>query len=441
MRKNPRFTMLAAATLCVFVAGTGERAWAGYSSAAPGSKTAGCAAETGLTADQLVQVALEVNPQVKSARAQWLAATHSIRQNYAPADPIFGYYNIDSPTNGFSQSSDHALTVTDSFQFPGKAFLQADQAKRSATIARLIYEAAMRDVRAQVETAYYQALLDGAQERVQAETADNLEQVLKVTQTAYAANQVTQSDFIGAEFALANARLEQRQLQVAEENDETTINQLLYRAPDEPLNLDHTITLVAMRISLDQLIGRATAARQEILEAALVQKNVATAVELAKLEYAPNYTVGYTFDNYLLSSAAPAENGRMQDHGVGITFNVPVFFWLKQNEDIKQANYDLEAARDNFNGIRNQTAATVTTTYRNAQFARQSAILYRDSLIPLARQNFQVALIAYQAGKIEFTALANTVANSYSARSSYLQAANQNMAGQVALEQAVGAPL
>jgi outer membrane protein, heavy metal efflux system len=165
-----------------------------------------------------------------------------------------------------------------------------------------------------------------------------------------------------------------------------------------------------------------------------------TALALAKLEYAPNYTLGYTFDNYLLSSAAPAPNGRMQDHGVGITFNVPIFFWLHQNEDIKQADYDLEAARDNLDLIRSQTAAIVTTLYRNAEFARASAMLYRDSLIALSRQDFQVALIAYQSGKIDFTALSTTVTNSYSARSGYLQAANQYLAGRVALEQAVGAP-
>ncbi|MGH8338617.1 MAG: hypothetical protein ACRETL_17735, partial [Gammaproteobacteria bacterium] len=37
--------------------------------------------EAGLTADQLVQVALEANPEVKGARARWLAAVHSIQQN------------------------------------------------------------------------------------------------------------------------------------------------------------------------------------------------------------------------------------------------------------------------------------------------------------------------------------------------------------------------
>jgi outer membrane protein TolC len=396
--------------------------------------------EGGLTADQLVQVALEANPQVKSARARWLSAVHSIQQHYAPADPIFGYDNVDSPTNGFSQASVHTLTVTDAFQFPGKALLQADEAKRSADVARLTYEAMIRDIRAQTETAYYQALLDRAQEAVQAETVASLQQVLKVTQVAYSASQVTQSDFIGAEFALATAQLQQRQLKMSEANDETTINQLLYRAPDEPLNLDRELELKPLQMSLDQLIDRAAIARQEILEAALAQKNMDTSLELAKLEYAPDYTLSYTFDNYLLSSAAPAENGRMQDHGFSIGFNLPVFFWLKQNEDVKKAGYDLEAAHDDLGSIRSQTAATVTTLYRTAEFAYGSAILYRDSLIPLARQDFIVALTSYQSGKIDFTTLANTVTASYSARSAYLQAANQFLAGKVALEQAIGEP-
>jgi outer membrane protein, heavy metal efflux system len=396
--------------------------------------------EAGLTADQLVQVALEANPQVKGARARWLSAVHSIEQKYAPADPIFGYDNVDSPTNGFSQASLHTLTVTDAFQFPGKALLQADQAKHSADVLRLTYEAMIRDIRAQTETAYYQALLDRAQEDVQAETVASLQQLLKVTQVAYSTGQVTQSDFIGAEFNLATAQLQQRQLKISESNDETTINQLLYRAPDEPLNLDRELQLKPLQMSLDQLIDRAAMARQEILEAALAQKNMDTSLELAKLEYAPDYMLGYTFDNYLLSSAAPAETGRMQDHGFSIGFNVPVFFWLKQNEDVKKAGYDLEAAHDDLGSIRSQTAATVTTLYRTAQFAYGSAILYRDSLIPLARQNFIVALTSYQSGKIDFTTLANTVSASYSARSAYLQSANQFLAGKVALEQAIGEP-
>jgi outer membrane protein TolC len=91
--------------------------------------------------------------------------------------------------------------------------------------------------------------------------------------------------------------------------------------------------------------------------------------------------------------------------------------------------------------LRNQTAAAVTALYRSVGLADETAQLYRQSLTPLARQNFQVALIAYQSGKIDFTTLAAALRRSYDARVSYLQAANQFFAGKVALEQTIGAPL
>lgn len=398
------------------------------------------AAETGLNAAQLVEVAVEANPQVKSARARWEAAEHSIRQNYAPADPIFDYQNIDSATNGFSQASLHSIQVSQALQFPGKALLQADVARRAAEVARQIYEATIRDIRAQAESAYYQTLLDGALGDLQGITIDNLQQVLNVTQVAYSANRVTQTDFISAEYDLAAARQQLRQLRMAEANDETTIDQLLYRRPDEPLQLDRKLELQPLETPLDHLIERGISLRQEILEAALTQTSSETALRLARLEYAPDYTLGFVFDNYLLASAAPSPN-RLQDYGFTISLNLPVFFWLKQNEDVKRATYNLEAARNDLNSIRNQTAAIITTLYRSAQLAYQTAMLYRDSLIPLAQQNFQVALVAYESGRIDFVTLASAIRRSFDSRAAYLQAANQYLAARVALEQAIGEPL
>ncbi len=42
--------------------------------------------EQPLTVEQLVELAIEVNPQVRATREQWHAAQHQIMQNYAPAD-------------------------------------------------------------------------------------------------------------------------------------------------------------------------------------------------------------------------------------------------------------------------------------------------------------------------------------------------------------------
>src|SRR5271157_1226142 len=377
----------------------------------------------GLTVDELVEMALEANPQVKSARARWKSAEHSVKQNYAPADPVFSYSNVDSPNNGFDQASVHTLQVTESFQFPGKALLQADNATRAANIARLTYLATLRDIRAQTETGFYQDLLDDALADVTAENVANLKRVQQVTQVAYSAGRATQSDFISAEFDTAAAEQQERQLRVSELNDRTLLNQLMFRQPDEPLSLDRHFNLKTIETPLDTLRERAVEVRQEVLRAALAERNSATALQLARLEYAPDYALGYTFDNYLLSSAAPAPNGRMQDHGFSVGFNMPVFFWLKQREDVTRAGYDLEAARYDMGSIKNQTAATVTTLYRTAELAYRTAILYRDTLIPLARQDFEVALVSYSSGKIGFADLAATLRRNYDSRVAYLQAA------------------
>jgi outer membrane protein, heavy metal efflux system len=395
-------------------------------------------AEAGLNASDLVEIAIESNPQIHSMHAQWQAAQHQILQNYAPADPIFTYSNVDS-SKDFNAAT-HAHAFTENFQFPGKALFQVDQAKTTANIARLAYEAALRDLRAAVETGYYQVLLDDALIEVNGENLENLGQVVKVTETAYSGGEAAQSDVITAEVNLAQAQLLQRQYQVSKLNDETTLNQLIYRDPGSPLDLERTIHLERVTLRLQTAVDMAYHARQEILEAALSEKNQDTAVKLAKFEYLPDYSVGYEFDYFLQPGAQPLPNVT-QAHTWTIGFNMPIFFWIHQREDVKSAEYSLDAARSNLRLIRSQTAATVTQIYSSMQFAYESAELYRDSLIPLANQDFTVALIAYQARKIDFIALSVALQASYSNRINLLQASNQFFAGEVSLEQAIGAPL
>lgn len=398
------------------------------------------AADAPMSRDQLVEIAIEANPQVKTARYNWDAALHSIKQTIAPNDPIFSYSNTDSVSSPIGRPALHSFSLTESFQFPGKAFHQRDQAIDAAEIAHLILAATVRDVRAATETSYFQLVLDQALYDVNAENVENLDQVVRVAETAYSASAVQQTDVISAEFNLAAARQLERQYRTAVANDETALNLELYRPVGSPLSVDRTLKLEALNYPLDAIIDRAYAARQEILAAALAQRSANTALYLAKMEYLPDFTAAIGNDQYTLSSAGPQPN-KFNYWFSSIGFNVPIFFWLRQNEDVARAKANLAAARSNQDLIRIQTAAAVTTLFRNAQFAYETAILYRDSLIPLSRQNFRVALTAYQSSKIDFTTLSTILQSEFAARVNYLQAANQFLAGEVSLEQAIGAPL
>src|ERR1700752_4735807 len=75
--------------------------------AASGSR----AGSQALDVTQLVQVALEVNPQVRAARARWESAEHSIKQAYAPNEPQISYTNGDSAGNGFNRTSYNTLLI------------------------------------------------------------------------------------------------------------------------------------------------------------------------------------------------------------------------------------------------------------------------------------------------------------------------------------------
>jgi len=271
------------------------------------------------------------------------------------------------------------------------------------------------------------------------ENLTNLERVLKVTQIAYTANLATQGDYINAKFALEASRELARQQVVTIANDKTALNILLDRRPDEPLEVDPTFDLASFEATLDQVIDRAVSSRQEILQAALTEQNQDTAVTLAQLEYAPDYTLGFGFDHWLIASFAPAPN-HTQDWNFQVGFNLPLFFWAK-NEDIKRAHQDLDAAREDLESVRIQTAGQVTTIYRQILRSRETALLYRNTLIPLARQAFQVMLVTYQGGKTDFTTLISTFRQQSDARSTYLQAVNQLLAQKVALEQAAGGTL
>ncbi len=396
-------------------------------------------ADAGLTAPQLVELAIEANPEVKAARARWDAAQHQILQNYAPADPVFTFANVDSP-RGIGNAPLKSYQVSQALQFPGKALLQADQAKREAQVARLSFDATLRDVRAAVESGFYQVLLDESVLGVNRENIAALKQVLQVTQVAYSANQVTQADFITSEFDLAQAEQQQRSYETARANDLVMLNQLLHRAPNAPLELDRSMRLEPVKLPLDTLVDMATRIRQEILQTALTERNSNTALELAKMEYLPDFTLGYNFDHYLQASAGPSVNN-LQAHTITIGFNLPIFFWIKQREDVTSAEFALKAAREDLRSIRSQTEATVTQLFRSAQLAYETSQLYSKSLIPLAQQDFRVALTAYQSNKLQFVALSGTLQRSYAANVNYLQAANQFIANRVALEQAIGAPL
>jgi outer membrane protein TolC len=397
---------------------------------------------TVLGADDLVKIALQANPQVLEAKAQYESALHQIQQAYTPNDPDLSWSENNS-IQGLWHPSSTTLGISDSFQFPGKAWLQGDEAHRTAEIARLTYMVALRDTRAQALTSYYQTLLDSATVEISYENTESFTQVLEVAKVAYSANQVTESDLISAQFQVAQSSQTVWASIVAKSNDEAGLNQVLGREPETTLSITNDMDLKPVELPLNQVKKKALAFRQELIEAALSEKNAKTALQLAWMEMLPDFNLSYARNHYILPSAPPTSDITTDsgDNTVSLGINVPIFFWFHQKEDIRSAARLLDAARANRRIVELQTETSVIQLYRTTQLAYKTTLLYKNFLVPLAYKNFRVALIAYQSNKVDFTTLANALQNLNSARLTYLTSANQFLAGRVGLEQLMGGPL
>jgi outer membrane protein TolC len=158
------------------------------------------------------------------------------------------------------------------------------------------------------------------------------------------------------------------------------------------------------------------------------------------MEYLPNYALSGEFDHILQEGAEPLPGvTEVCDFGIGL--NIPPFLWCHHREDVTSAQHTRQAARYSLNSVVSQTGAPVAPLDDSTQFACESAQEFKGALIPLADKKFRVALIAYQTGKVDFPTLSSALQNTYAARLTYLQDANQYSGGAMALEQAMGVRL
>jgi hypothetical protein len=114
--------------------------------------------------------------------------------------------------------------------FDGAAYCQCD----------VNLSAAVRHVRARTETQYYQLAIVNALAQNVSLTIRDLQRVTSETAT------------IGSD--LVDAKQGRRRFEMARADDETRLNELLNRRPDEPLNVETSLDLAPLPRRVDELI-------------------------------------------------------------------------------------------------------------------------------------------------------------------------------------------
>ena len=189
--------------------------------------------------DSLVQEALQKNPGVQSTLLQVQALRHRVPQAKTLPDPTVSVGWMGNITPFSVQKGDpssyRGVGAMQEIPFPGKLKLRGEIADREAEAAWWDYEAARRNLTADVKAAYYDYFAAFKAVEITKKDKDLLQKLSSIAEARYRVGKGVQQDVLKSQTEIS--LLEQR-LTVFEQQERTAqarLNTLLFRDPETPL--------------------------------------------------------------------------------------------------------------------------------------------------------------------------------------------------------------
>lgn len=360
-------------------------------------------AET-LSREEVISTALRVNPSLQAARARWEMMKERVPQARAwedlrAAGDSTVARSISIPANSFTNQS---AMLEQEVPISGKNWSRA----RSATAeARAAFEDLRRtelDVIMRARSAYARFVNGYAQIEVNRRNGELVDQFVQISRSRYESSAATQTDVLiaqtdGARLAEARAEIE-RQISEAQ----SALNVLMNRPAQASLGRPSALVFSRQALSLEKLQASALASRPEVQRA---QDRIAAEkfrLELANRQWLPDPALNVKAQRY--NEAAQA----VSEVDVGISFPVPWLNGKKYSAGVLEARKSVENAQQEFEAARVETLGLVRDQLKKIQTAATQYELYRDKILPLARQTVEASRAAYEASTGGFLELITT---------------------------------
>ena len=355
-------------------------------------------------ADYLAYAALH-NAGLAAAFDHWKAALEGVAQAKALPDPRFTYqYFIrEVETRVGPQRQSFALSQT--FPWLGKLELQGSAAAQSAAAARQHFEAARLKLFSQVKDAYYEYYFLWRAIAVAEENVRLLKLLEGVAQAKYRAAAARYSDLIRAQVELAKLDDRLRTLRDLRGPVMARLNTALNRPAAAPLPWPTAAAEEDISLGDEQLLAWLAKNNPELKAMDFEIARRKLQIDLARKDYFPDVTLGATYidTSHAIGGMHPMEDGKDPVIAM-VSVNLPVW-WDKLAAGVRQARRSHLAAQQQKAERANSLSAELKMVVYRFRDAGRKIRLYRDTLLPKARQSYKAAEAAYRAGNVDFTDL------------------------------------
>ncbi len=386
--------------------------------------------------DALIAEAIAHSPMLDAARYHWEAQTKVPQQAATLPDPEITFQNFSvgdpGPGSGLGNSDFAYLGfgASQDVPFPGKLGLQAAIAQKDADYARHQYESARRDVIEKVRELYFELGYHIKADALLHQVRDELGRIEQIAETRYRVGEGQQQDVIKAQLQQTEMLKEMAMHHQDGDQAQFELKSVLGRDAGAPDIAPDELAPTTIHLSAAELLRLVDAHSPELGMQHTMEERGRSSLELARKGYLPDFNVGYIFQH---------TGNRFRDYYMlTIGAKIPLYFWRKQTPAIEQAGLELEAAQAQVRARTLYMTASVDRQVVAFQTAERVLTIYRDGLIPQARNSLAAAQAAYRVSKVDFQTLISALIDLLNVNQDYYRVVADHEIALAKIEQIVG---
>ncbi|MDP9254697.1 MAG: TolC family protein [Verrucomicrobiota bacterium] len=351
-----------------------------------------------LSLDEVTRVVLNRSPALREALKQWEAAKQRVTQEGAWDDlKVSGTSKvrryIDIPPNAFT---DQMLSVEQAIPIFGKNRVRARIAAAEAVSA---FEAVRRqqlDVIAKARASYFRLANAYAQIELNRKNYESLTQIAEINRSRYEVGTQTVGNVLVSETEASKLLEARRDLERSVAAEQSQLNVLMNRDAFAPLGSPDEVRITSAPFSINKLRALTLANRPEVGMASARIDAEKAKLRLAHRAWIPDPSLKVEGQRYNAAAQSVSELD------AGISFTVPWGNVRKYSAGVSEATANVDAAQAALNRTQEEAIGFLRDALQKVETAQHHVELFRDKLVPQARQAFEANQLSYESGKASF---------------------------------------
>ena len=388
-----------------------------------------------------VDAAVERNPAVREAHALYEAARQRVPQVAALPDPVVSFTQALRSVETRVGPQLNSVTLTQAFPWFGTLELRGRVALLEATALGHLYEAARRDVIAQVKQAYYDLGYVDAALGLAREEQSLLEHYETLARARYATGEGLQQAVIRLQAEITGVVERRHLLERQRATLAARLNSLRDRPPEKPVPAVTALARPSVDLNREKLQRLGERNRHELRAASALIEGSERSIELARMSARPGFTASVGVTN-VGRRDDPAGLPALPDNGknaLTVSLGVSLPLWsAKYRAGVEQANGELRAHTQQRAAARNVMRLEIEEGIVRLETLDRQIDLLDTVLIPQTEEALRATETAYETGQLGVLELLDTERSLIDVRSMRARYLSDVLIALTALERAIG---